>query len=38
MSSLIAGIRHVRQQFNPPRAAKSDNPLKFGILGTANIA
>lgn len=38
MAALLGGLRRVRTIFNPPAAEKSEDALKFGILGAANIA
>ncbi|KAK1573002.1 uncharacterized protein LY79DRAFT_641962 [Colletotrichum navitas] len=38
MASILGGLRHFRTIFNPPAAEKSEDALKFGILGAANIA
>ncbi|KXH53978.1 hypothetical protein CNYM01_13645 [Colletotrichum nymphaeae SA-01] len=38
MASLLSGLRHIRTIFNPPNVEKSEDALKFGILGAANIA
>ncbi|KAH8671456.1 hypothetical protein BX600DRAFT_548430 [Xylariales sp. PMI_506] len=38
MSSLIGLVHRNCQAIFPPQVAKADKPLKFGILGAANIA
>ncbi|KAI7762408.1 hypothetical protein LZL87_006803 [Fusarium oxysporum] len=38
MSSVVGFLRRNWQAYSPPEAPKNINPIKFGILGAANIA
>lgn len=38
MASVIGMLRRNWQSTNPPTVPKSNDALKFGILGAANIA
>ncbi|KAF4958458.1 hypothetical protein FGADI_2380 [Fusarium gaditjirri] len=38
MSSIIGFLRRNWQAYSPPEPPKNTNPIKFGILGAANIA
>ncbi|KAK6082729.1 hypothetical protein SCUP234_04053 [Seiridium cupressi] len=36
--SIFGAVRRDSQSFSPPESPKTDNPLRFGILGAADIA
>lgn len=38
MSSVLGFLRRNWQAYSPPEPPKNTNPIKFGILGAANIA
>ncbi|KAH9481039.1 putative oxidoreductase [Psilocybe cubensis] len=38
MSSFIASIKRAATSFNPPTLPNDNNPLKFGIISTADIS
>jgi hypothetical protein len=37
MASVVGALRRNWQIRNPPEATKNDKPLRFGILGAADI-